>query len=39
MVDVLRDSIMITSFVTVMMLVIEYINVLTVGKWKNIVSG
>ncbi len=39
MVDVLRDSVMITSFVTVMMLVIEYINVLTAGKWKNIVSG
>lgn len=39
MVDVLRDSVMITSFVTVMMLVIEYINVLTQGRWKNIVAG
>jgi hypothetical protein len=33
MMDILRNSIMITGFVFVMMLVIEYINVVTSGNW------
>lgn len=39
MLDVFRQSVMITSFVTVMMLVIEYINVITEGKWQKLLSG
>jgi hypothetical protein len=31
--NVIRDTIMITSFVLVIMLIIEYINVLSHGKW------
>ena len=33
MIDILRNSVMITGFVFVMMLVIEYINVVTSGSW------
>ena len=33
MIDILRNSVMITGFVFVMMLVIEYVNVVTSGKW------
>ncbi len=33
MIDILRNSVMITGFVFVMMLVIEYINVVTSGRW------
>lgn len=35
MADVLRNTIMITGFVFVMMLVIEFLNVLTSGGWQN----
>ena len=34
-VGVLKDALMITSFVFSMMLVIEYLNVLTRGEWQN----
>ena len=34
MIDVVKHAVMITVFVFVMMLVIEYINVLTSGKWQ-----
>jgi hypothetical protein len=33
MIDILRNSVMITGFVFVMMLVIEYVNVVTSGRW------
>lgn len=33
--DILIHSIMITSFVFVMMLIVEYLNVLTRGKWQE----
>lgn len=33
--DVLNETLMITGFVFVMMLVIEYMNVLTRGEWQN----
>lgn len=35
MIEVIRDSIMITCFVLVIMLIIEYINVRTKGNWSN----
>ncbi len=35
MLEVLRHSVMITGFVFVMMLVIEYLNVLTSGAWQK----
>lgn len=35
MLDVTRHALMITGFVFVMMLVIEYLNVLTSGAWRN----
>ncbi len=35
MIDVLRNTVMITGFVFVMMLVIEYINILTRGVWQG----
>ncbi|MEX1137973.1 MAG: putative manganese transporter [Bacteroidota bacterium] len=35
MVDILGQSLMITGFVFVMMLVIEYVNVLTSGSWQQ----
>lgn len=34
-VDVFRETLMITSFVMVMMLIIEYINVVTQGQWRK----
>ena len=34
-IDILKHTIMITSFVLVMMLIIEYINVQTRGKWSK----
>ncbi|MFC1497164.1 putative manganese transporter [Verrucomicrobiota bacterium] len=37
-VEVLKHTLMITSFVFVMMLVIEYFNVLSKGKWENKIS-
>ena len=36
---VLRQALMITGFVFMMMLVIEYVNVLTRGAWQERVSG
>ncbi|MEN8122432.1 MAG: putative manganese transporter [Bacteroidota bacterium] len=36
--DILKHAVMITGFVFVMMLVIEYINVQTKGLWQNLVS-
>ncbi len=35
MLDVLKESLMITSFVFAMMLVIEYVNILTKGEWQK----
>ena len=37
--NVLKHAIIITGFVFVMMLVIEYINVQTSGVWQNVISG
>ena len=37
--NVLKQSIMITGFVFVMMLVIEYVNVQTNGIWQKNISG
>lgn len=37
--NVLKHAIMITGFVFVMMLVIEYINVQTSGVWQDVISG
>ncbi len=34
-IGVIKHSIMITSFVLMMMLFIEYINVQTRGEWQN----
>jgi len=34
-IGVLRESLMITGFVFVMMLVIEYLNVITSGVWRS----
>ncbi|MCU0639907.1 MAG: arsenic efflux protein [Candidatus Krumholzibacteria bacterium] len=39
MIDVLRNTVMITGFVFVMMLVIEYVNVLTSGAWQQKLAG
>ncbi|RKX95413.1 MAG: hypothetical protein DRP84_04280 [Spirochaetes bacterium] len=38
MIEVIRNSVMITSFVFSMMLLIEYLNVLTRGKWQIYIS-
>lgn len=38
MIEVLKDSLFITVFVFVMMLLIEYINVLTSGGWQKILG-
>mgnify|MGYP000002772596 CR=1 FL=1 len=38
-VEVFEHVVMITGFVFVMMLVIEYINVQTSGVWKDVISG
>jgi hypothetical protein len=38
MVEVLKDALFITVFVFVMMLLIEYINVLTSGGWQRILG-
>jgi hypothetical protein len=35
MIEVLRQTVMVTGFVFVMMLVIEYVNVLTSGAWRH----
>lgn len=37
-VDVVRNGLMITGFVLIMMLVIEYLNVLTQGGWDRIIA-
>jgi hypothetical protein len=39
MIDILRNAVMITGFVFVMMLVIEYVNVLTSGRWGKKLAG
>ena len=38
MIDVIRETVVITGFVFVMMLVIEYVNVVTSGAWRSILS-
>jgi hypothetical protein len=38
MIDVLRETVVITGFVFVMMLVIEYVNVLTSGAWRMVLA-
>jgi hypothetical protein len=35
MIEVIRETLLITGFVFVMMLVIEYVNVLTAGAWQS----
>lgn len=39
MIEVLKNAVMITSFVFTMMLLIEYLNVLTRGRWQKYISG
>ncbi len=39
MIEVLRHTFMIAGFVFVMMLVVEYINILTSGAWRNRLAG
>jgi Putative, 10TM heavy-metal exporter len=39
MIEVVKHAVMITSFVFVMMLVIEYLNVLTSGAWQKRLIG
>ena len=39
MIEVLRHTVMIAGFVFVMMLVVEYINILTSGAWRNRLAG
>jgi len=39
LVDVLKHALMITGFVFMMMLVIEYVNVLTRGTWQKKLTG
>jgi len=38
MIEVLRETVVITGFVFVMMLVIEYVNVLTSGAWQSVLA-
>ena len=38
MISVIKHALMITSFVAVMMLVIEYLNVLSRGEWQDRIS-
>ena len=38
MIEVIRETIVITGFVFVMMLVIEYVNVLTSGAWQGVLA-
>jgi Putative, 10TM heavy-metal exporter len=38
-IDVAKHTLMITGFVAVMMLVIEYVNVLTSGAWQSRLAG
>jgi hypothetical protein len=38
MIEVIRETIVITGFVFVMMLVIEYVNVVTSGAWQGILA-
>jgi hypothetical protein len=38
MIEVLRETIVITGFVFVMMLVIEYVNVVTSGAWQSVLA-
>jgi hypothetical protein len=37
-IEVIRETIVITGFVFVMMLVIEYVNVLTSGAWQSVLA-
>ena len=39
MIEIIQTTIMITGFVFVMMLVIEYVNVLTSGRWRKRIMG
>jgi len=39
LIEVVKHALLITGFVLVMMLVIEYLNVLTQGKWDRVVRG
>ena len=38
-ISIIKHTLMITSFVVVMMLVIEYLNVLSRGSWQNRLAG
>ena len=39
LVDLIYEALLITGFVGIMMLVIEYVNVLTRGSWQNSLAG
>ena len=39
MTELVKTTLMITSFVLAMMLIIEYLNVLTAGKWQESLAG
>jgi hypothetical protein len=39
MIGVFNNALMITGFVFVIMLVIEYVNVLTSGEWQQKISA
>jgi hypothetical protein len=39
MTELVKTALMITSFVLAMMLIIEYLNVLTAGKWQESLAG
>ncbi|MFH1214607.1 MAG: putative manganese transporter [Candidatus Neomarinimicrobiota bacterium] len=39
MLEIIKDTLMITGFVFVMMLVVEYLNVQTHGHWQKILQG
>jgi len=36
---ILRHTLMISAFVAVMMILVEYVNVLTEGRWNSVLSG
>jgi len=39
MMTVLKDALIITSFVAIMMLLVEYLNVVTSGRWQRRIAG
>ena len=39
MIELFKTALMITGFVLAMMLIIEYLNVLTAGEWQKRLAG